>query len=68
MEKKYMTLADFIEELKQIDNPSEVFVGMPHRNGYGDIYWAPIKEIALGTDEYLIDMIHKPLKMIDIIF
>ena len=67
MKNEYITVKDLIKVL--IDWPSDALVGAPRRNGYGEVYWSPIRKDAFFSGkEYWTDGKGKSHEMVDLIY
>ena len=49
--KKYVTVADLMEVLAKVENPTETLIGVPRRNGYGEKYYTPTTEVIVNPNE-----------------
>ena len=47
MKKNLITVAELIEMLNEIENPNETLIGIPRKNGYGEIYFTPTETITI---------------------
>lgn len=50
-EIEYVTVADLMEILAKVENPTETIIGVPCRNGYGEKYYAPTTELEINPNE-----------------
>lgn len=60
MKKEYITIADVIAILNTVENPTETFIGIPQRNGYGEIFYSPTTHISIETSDWYEDLLHHP--------
>ena len=60
MNNEYITVSNLIDILTKIENPTETYIGMPRKNGYGEIYFAPTKNISVNTKDWYENILYNP--------